>query len=88
MHKVETPFHVPRFKVFLHLTQKFNDPRSMISVLNYFNSRFSSASIQTHCSPQIKVQIQEGHTFEKMQYQSKFNIVLVGVWAQPPKKCT
>jgi hypothetical protein len=39
---VNPPFNVPQFKVFPHLMFNFNDPKSIISMLNVLHSRCSN----------------------------------------------
>jgi hypothetical protein len=39
---VQPPFHVPWFKVFLHLTLNFNEPKSVISMPNFLHLEFPS----------------------------------------------
>jgi hypothetical protein len=38
----EPPFNVPQFKVFMHLTFNFYDPKSIISTLNFLSLMFKS----------------------------------------------
>jgi hypothetical protein len=48
---VKPPFYIPIFNVFLHLTLNFNNPKSIISLLNFFQSKLSSCSCSNPLLP-------------------------------------
>jgi hypothetical protein len=42
LNTMKSPFKIPQFNTFPHLTLNFNDPMSITSALNYPHLRFTS----------------------------------------------
>jgi hypothetical protein len=68
---VEPPLNFPQLKAFPHLMSNFNNPTSIILVLNFLHSYFSQFSVQIHWNLKVGAHCcwfsQETHSFYETQ---------------------